>query len=590
MPHPVVFEGCTGWYYPGTTGLGVVMCGPHGYEDLCVFRHWRHLAETLAQRGLPTLRFDYPGTGDSSGDESLPASVAAWVLCIRQAMQLLRDLAGVEKIALVGLRMGALLASLAAEQGDVAALALLAPISSGEACYRELRALALMAVETRHRATASVGPAGRLEAAGFVYTAETLADLRAVTLAPAGVVLADTVLVLNRPGAAVDASFSARLATSGAAVQEEIFQDYTSLLRDADFSAYPAQGFGRVVDWLGALAIPAASEAKLPASPASLALPSAEEAPVFVSRAPDMFGVYCAPLRAPFGPALLFLNTGANRHIGTSRMTVTMARRLADLGFASLRLDVAGVGESDPVPGRTHHHPSNSESVVDVCQAMDWLQGRGFQEFILIGLCSGGKLALETTLADQRVVGQVLLNLQGFWKRSDPRDQYASRRTYMRLVRNPANWKLVLKGDANLPGIVKSIFRRSISAIVTELREPFCLLLGRPSQRYDGVAAFRALAARGVRSQFIYVDEDPGMDELEPVFGRNGRRLAQVPNVSMHFLTEGNHVFSWEFSRIKLYATVEQALARMVASGAPARLAAMPLPRAEPTLQDTVLG
>ncbi len=590
MPHPVVFEGCTGWYHPGNAGLGVVMCGPHGYEDLCVHRHWRDLAENLAARGLPTLRFDYPGTGDSSGDESSPALVVAWVLSIRQAMQTLREHAGVTQVALVGLRMGALLACLAAEQDDVAALALLAPIGSGEACYRELRALALMAVETRHRGTATVGAAGGLEAAGFVYSAETLAGLRAVTLAPPGVVLARRIFVLTRPGAAVDTAFLGRLGESDADMQQEVFHDYPSLLRDADFSTYPAQGFGRLVDWLGALARPAAAQELPPPAPMPLALPGAEETPVFVRRAPDLFGVFCAPLRGPAGPALLFLNTGANRHIGTSRMTVTMARRLADLGFASLRLDVAGVGESDTVAGRARHHPANPDSVADVRVAMGWLQNRGFRDFILVGLCSGGKLALETTLADQRVTGQILLNLQGFWKSSDPRDQYASRRTYMRLVRNPANWKLVLKGDVNVPGIVKSVAGRSVSAIMTEARELVCRLLGRPSQRHDGVAAFRALAARGVRSQFIYVDEDPGMDELEPVFGRNGRRLAQVPNLSMQFLTEGNHVFSWAFSRTKLYAAVEQALARMVRRDTLARLPAMPPPAAEPALQNTVLG
>jgi pimeloyl-ACP methyl ester carboxylesterase len=568
----------------------VVLCGPHGYEDLCVHRHWRTLACRLAAQGFPTLRFDYLGTGDSAGDDSSPALVTAWVLSVRQAMQTLRDMAGVQDIALVGLRMGAVLASLAAEQGGVTALALLAPVASGEAFYRELRALALIAVETRHRATATARPAGGLEAAGFIYTAETLTDLRALALAPPDIKLADSVLLLNRSGAAVDPAFCARLAEAGAVVTEEVFHDFTALLRDADFSLYPEQGFGRVMEWLGTLPVSQAAPVAAPASAARLALPHAEEMPVFVSRAPDLFGVFCAPLRAAAGPALVFLNTGANRHIGTSRMTVTMARRLADMGFASLRLDVGGVGESDTPPGRTPAHPANPASVADVRLAMDWLQNRGFDAFILVGLCSGAKLALDTTLADTRVVGQILLNLQGFWKQSDPRDQFASRRTYMRLVRNPANWKLVLQGKVDAAGILKSVFSRSVSAIAMEWREMRSRLRGQPSQRHDGIAAFRALAARGVNSQFIYVDEDPGMDELEPVFGRNGRRLAQVPHLSMLFLTEGNHVFSWEFSRIKLYAVVERALTRMAAQAVPARRPDMPRQIKESVMPDTVLG
>jgi pimeloyl-ACP methyl ester carboxylesterase len=594
MPDPVVFEGCAGWFQPGQSKLGVVLCGPHGYEDLCVHRHWRALAQSLAAQGIPSLRFDYPGAGDSAGDEDLPALVPAWIGSIRQAMRVLRDRAGVTDIAMVGLRMGALLAAAAAAQEPVQALVLLAPIASGEACFRELRALAMMAVETRHRATATVSATGGLEAAGFVYSPETLAALRAITLAPPGQKLADQVLLLNRPGAAVDKDFAARLAAAGATVTEAVFEDYTKLLRDADFSEYPALGFGRAVSWLGELATPDAPLAETPAETPLLRLPDAEEAPVFYSHAPDLFGVFCAPVAAAARPALLFLNTGANRHIGTSRMTVTMARLFATLGFASLRVDVGGVGESDAVPGRAYQHPANPDSVTDVTCAIDWLVGRGFAQVIVVGLCSGGKLALETALRDRRVTGQILLNLQGYWKTSDPRDQYASRRTYLRLVRNPANWKLVLQGQVNGWGIAKSVALRSIAALYTEVADIVGRLSGKPSQRRDSIAAFRGLAARGVRTHFIYVDEDPGMDELEPVFGRFGRRLAAVPGVSMTFLTEGNHVFSWAFSRRQLYAAVEQALAHMTtpASAKPhVSRPAAPMPTARTAdLQSTVLG
>jgi hypothetical protein len=58
----------------------------------------------------------------------------------------------------------------------------------------------------------------------------------------------------------------------------------------------------------------------------------------------------------------------------------------------------------------------------------------------------------------------------------------------------------------------------------------------------------------------------------------------------MLFLTEGNHVFSWEFSRIKLYAVVERALTRMAAQAVPARRPDMPRQIKESVMPDTVLG
>jgi hypothetical protein len=48
--------------------LGVVIVPPFGWEDVCSYRPLRFMARTFAGRGIPTLRYDLPGTGDSSGD------------------------------------------------------------------------------------------------------------------------------------------------------------------------------------------------------------------------------------------------------------------------------------------------------------------------------------------------------------------------------------------------------------------------------------------------------------------------------------------------------------------------------------------
>src|SRR6516162_970914 len=121
----------------------------------------------------------------------------------------------------------------------------------------------------------------------------------------------------------------------------------------------------------------------------------------------------------------------------------------------------------------------------------------------------------------------MLLNLRGFWKPADPTNQFLSRRAYIRLALRPATWKRVLKGDTNVRGIVKSIVGRA--------------------------AVFRRLAARQVRTHFVYVEEDAGLDEMEMMFGRDGRMLAEVPHISMTFERDGDHVFSSERARLRLF-------------------------------------
>jgi alpha-beta hydrolase superfamily lysophospholipase len=47
--------------------LGVVIVPPFGWEDVCCYRPLRELAEMLAAQGIAVLRYDLPGTGDSTG-------------------------------------------------------------------------------------------------------------------------------------------------------------------------------------------------------------------------------------------------------------------------------------------------------------------------------------------------------------------------------------------------------------------------------------------------------------------------------------------------------------------------------------------
>jgi pimeloyl-ACP methyl ester carboxylesterase len=554
---PIVFGGCFGWYHPGRGDLGVVLCGPHGYEDLCVHRHWRGLAQDLSHHDLPTLRFDYPGTGDSAEDDETPDRVRAWVDSILEAVMTLRRLAGIERIALVGLRMGALLATEAADTlDDLAALVLLAPIGSGETCFRELRALAMMRAPARHHHSLNVTDAG-LEAAGFVYTAQTIADLRRLPPLRPRRAPAPEILLLDRPHAAPDRTLHARLADCGASVEIDTFDDYPLLLRNADLSAYPHSGFGHVVRWLAARRLDLRERPPALTRLTVLRLPEAEENPLFFSRRPDLFGVLCRPYVPARETALVFLNTGSNHHIGTSRMTVTMARRLARMGFASLRLDISGIGDSDAGP--------SADPTVDVSSALDGLRDRGYQSFILIGLCSGAKLALETTLRDDRVVGQILLNLQGYWKAPDATTRYVSRRAYFRMARQLSTWKRVARGGVDISGITRTVVHRSVAAAAHTIAEAWGKLSNQDSVRGTCIARFRALAARNTQTRFVFVEEDPGLDEMEVVFGRGGHMLRQVPNVAMTILTEGDHIFSFNHSRRQLLSVVEETLTAIAA-------------------------
>ena len=135
------------WHHPARTdvrrGAGIVLCAPLGSDYICAYRVWRILAERLAGLGFDVFRFDYEGTGDSFGDPDEPGRLEAWQCDIERVASEARQAAGSERIALVGLRIGATLAlQAAAARGGVERLVLWSPFRSGRAYVRELKAFA----------------------------------------------------------------------------------------------------------------------------------------------------------------------------------------------------------------------------------------------------------------------------------------------------------------------------------------------------------------------------------------------------------------------------------------------------------------
>jgi pimeloyl-ACP methyl ester carboxylesterase len=152
-----------------------------GYEDTCSYRPLRHLADALAQAGHVVLRLDWPGLGDSAGENALPQQISHCTQSIQAAIQQLKN-RGFAQVAAIGLRIGGLLA-LSVPELD--ALALLLLPQRGKAYLREERAFHKMAAQAfgPPPADAPVLPAQAVEAGGFVYAPEAVLALEALVAA-----------------------------------------------------------------------------------------------------------------------------------------------------------------------------------------------------------------------------------------------------------------------------------------------------------------------------------------------------------------------------------------------------------------------
>lgn len=585
---PVVFEGCAGWLHPAAGNRGVIICVAQGYEELCTHRPMRGLADRFAAAGLPTLRFDYPGTGDSIGDERDPARVRAWLDSIHAASRYLRQSVGIEEIAIVGLRIGATLAAIAAEElGDVEALALMAPSVSGRAYVREIQAFSTMFTPTPEGSPPPVDP-GALQTTGFLLSSSTVADLKTLGLLKLARRPARRVMLLHRPDAPPETRLAARLRELGADVAETTFDGFSALMDEVCYGQrIPHATFARLTEWL-AEGAKKTDKASAPATATTLILDGFSEEAVTFGAADRLFGVLSEPgARRSEGlaPTVLFLNTGHHHHVGFGRMAVSMARRLAAEGIPSLRFDAAGLGDSDAMPGRDEGIIYSTEACADVGAAISMLEARGYRNHVVIGHCSGAHLAFHSTVVDQRIVAQVLMNLQVFiWGENDTLETVirARRRTgreiladAWRAIRQPATWHRLMRGDKRDRELARALMVRAVRVA----RDKASRLGSRvgvsvPVSPVEGW--FRAIDARGTRTLLLYSASDDGLTERDQHLGADGRALATMPTVQTHILDSADHLLSPREAQERAAAILSTFLADV-----PARPAAAP-PR-EPT-------
>ena len=182
---PFFFDNGTGLLYgvyhsPRTSiwrNEGVVVCYPFAHEYIRAHRACQQLAVHFSGAGFPVLRFDYTGTGDSDGDPA-ELSVDRWMDDIRCAILELKQLASVQRVSLIGLRLGATLAaSLADQRRNIANLVLWDPVVAG-AAYADWLELADTASFPSERHPGR----GPTELMGYVYNSQLREQIRQLDL------------------------------------------------------------------------------------------------------------------------------------------------------------------------------------------------------------------------------------------------------------------------------------------------------------------------------------------------------------------------------------------------------------------------
>jgi alpha/beta superfamily hydrolase len=553
MAKPVVFNNCFGWLHSSqasaASDVAVLLCPGLNRDALDAHYPLRLLADEFAAAGYPTMRFDYPGTGDScdlAEVDGEPAEYwAAWQQSVAVAADWLRGSTGARGLVFCGLRFGATLATLAAGQReDAAGLILLAPVLRGRSYMRQL------SIEAQLHGGSAGSVGDTLDFQELRFSAETVAaisqvDLRQVRLASGcevGVfsqsdssLLSDCVQAWTRGGAKVACASFDRL-------EPMLHHNIQGEGQPSDFSA--------VIDWIRQ-AVPAGkiSRPDISLSSSILSQPGWAEEPLRFGADDRLFGMLCRPDSRAGELAVIITNTGVDPHYGFARFGAEFARRLAGAGIVSLRLDFSGLGDSLGVPGKEAVVSSifESDRVPDISAAADALESLGYRRLAMQGLCSGAYHALQGAVADPRIEMLLLVNMPVFhWRSGDTIDFVAHKHApgdYLRKLRSLGTWKQLLLGKFDVRGIIRAqrerLFERIWAAASAAARKLGCAVSQNPAH-----LAMAALSRRHAKTLFLYAPEDGGFDVFEQHFGRGGAGLRAFQGASLQIVQGIDHSLS----------------------------------------------
>ncbi|MGE3595702.1 MAG: alpha/beta fold hydrolase [Dehalococcoidia bacterium] len=550
------------------SGVRVVICPPLGYEGLFAHPTLRYLAMELERAGAAVIRIDYDGTGDSAGSDHDHGRVEAWLdSIVGAAREVERAAPSRGPVVFVGLRAGALLAAHAALRlWGIDGLVLWAPVTRGKHFVREQRAFAKMAVATAAEPQSGDDDDPGFEANGYYFSDATVADLGALDLRTLSTPPARRTLVLWRDD--VSAGREELTAwTDRPEVEAAESAGYSKMMDPPISMEIPADAVARICEFVRKLGC--SPEAPLPVGgpyvrTSSRVQSDVIEEAVWYANDGKRFGILTSPIGSRPTSGLILLNNAKGYRVGPHGMNPPLARRLAQRGVATLRLDVGGVGDSELPDGREPHHVYGLDAVADVRAAVDHLKRIAIPRIFVGGLCSGAYLAWHAAMLG--LAGLVLLNLQTFyWTEALSLDvspleiEYESEH-YRHSMRSKESWAKLLRGGVDVRYVAGVMSKFVANRAQTHLQRVRTWLpaLGTGSPIGDHI---RNLAASGTSVHFIFTNRDPGLTMLRAELGGSWRSLIAKGQMRVDIVPGSDHSFTPGWASKRLGDLIEGALA-----------------------------
>lgn len=246
----------------------------------------------------------------------------------------------------------------------------------------------------------------------------------------------------------------------------------------------------------------------------------------------DMLGIVSLPVpETPLqSTGVVVVVGGAQYRVGSHRQFVQLARFLAASGYAVLRFDFPGMGDSPAGP------VAFEESAPHIAAAIDALctHSPKVDRVVLWGLCDGASASLLYVQArqDPRVAGLVLLNP---WVRSDAGLARARVKHYYRQrLMEPAFWRKLVAGGVGWQAL------RGLGSNLNTMRQNLPKILTFQELMAHGWRAFEGEIMLILSGHDLTAQEFTDHAQTDPAW----LGLLSRPGVTPYRVSGADHTFS----------------------------------------------
>lgn len=545
---------------------GVIICPPIGVEYMSTYRSMRYAADYFALSGIPAIRFDYHGTGDSSGLNEDDNRLEDWLWSIEEATVQLKLLTGCGHVGLFGLRIGGTLASIVATKIHLSFLVLWAAPESGHKYIREVKMAQMAGVSQAHTLVNDQF----IEAGGAIYYPQTVNDLTEIELCKL-VPDVDRVLIVPRDDLNIKNNLRDSWTEAGIEVEQKEFKGSADMLLSGYIAVVPHESIMSIVNWVNeneAISLQDNKLLSLPDLRSSVLIEHyhdkennskyfVKETIVRYGEAGQCFGILTEPAETINSalPIIIIANSGVTHRVGPSRLYVLLARQLCELGFRCFRIDMSGIGDSvvaDRAKENLEYINTSSEEILAAIQALssNYLDFK----YVVMGLCSGAYFSFHASidLENIDICECVLINpLTFYWEggagnESSKSENFNLWGWYKKAIIRPGSWIKLLKGKINIREFSTMLIMRGRIVLKIKAKHMSQFALGANENRHymDLDWDLDKIANNNTHILFVLSRNDPGYDILMTTAGKTAKKLTKQGSLTLKFIENADHTFS----------------------------------------------